>query len=121
EYFIKEKISLLPELKQVQEFVHFACTSEDINNLAYALMLLEIRQRILLPQLNELLTQLTSFATTYAATPMLSRTHGQSATPTTLGKEMANVAYRLKRQMIQLAQTEVLGKINGAVGNFNAH
>ncbi|MCS5711673.1 adenylosuccinate lyase [Candidatus Berkiella aquae] len=121
EYFIKEKFSLLPELKQVQEFVHFACTSEDINNLAYALMLLEMRQRILMPRLDELLTQLTTFATTYAATPMLSRTHGQSATPTTLGKEMANVAYRLKRQIAQLAQTEVLGKINGAVGNFNAH
>lgn len=121
EYFIKEKMSFSPELKAVSEFVHFACTSEDINNLAYALMLTEIRQRVLLPLLNELTLELSAFAKTYAGMPMLSRTHGQSATPTTLGKEFANVAYRLKRQNAQLANIEVLGKINGAVGNFNAH
>ncbi len=121
EYFIKEKMSFSPELKAVSEFVHFACTSEDINNLAYALMLTEIRQRVLLPLLNELTLELSAFAKTYAGMPMLSRTHGQSATPTTLGKEFANVAYRLKRQNAQLANIEVLGKMNGAVGNFNAH
>lgn len=121
EYFIKEKIAFLPELKAIQEFVHFSCTSEDINNLAYALMLLEIKQRVLVPLLDTLLLEFTSFARTYAAMPMLSRTHGQSATPTTIGKEIANVAYRLKRQMIQFANVEILGKINGAVGNFNAH
>jgi len=121
EYFIKEKMSFSPELKAVQEFVHFSCTSEDINNLAYALMLTEIRQRILVPHLNQLLVELTTFARTYAGIPMLSRTHGQSATPTTIGKEMANVAYRLKRQISQLTQIEILGKMNGAVGNFNAH
>lgn len=121
EYFIKEKMSFLPELKKVQEFVHFSCTSEDINNLAYALMLTEIRQRILVPHLKQALLDLTTFARTYAGMPMLSRTHGQSATPTTIGKEIANVAYRLKRQITQLTQVEILGKINGAVGNFNAH
>jgi adenylosuccinate lyase len=121
EYFIKEKMAFSPELKEVQEFVHFSCTSEDINNLAYALMLTEIRQRILVPELNQLLLELTTFARTYAAMPMLSRTHGQSATPTTIGKEIANVAYRLKRQITQLTEIEILGKINGAVGNFNAH
>lgn len=121
EYFIKEKMAFSPELKAVQEFVHFACTSEDINNLAYALMLMDIRQRVLIPILKELQIELTAFARTYAAMPMLSRTHGQSATPTTIGKEIANVAYRLKRQITQLTQVEILGKINGAVGNFNAH
>jgi len=121
EYFIKEKMAFSPELKAVQEFVHFSCTSEDINNLAYGLMLTEIRQRVLVPELNALLLELTTFARTYAGMPMLSRTHGQSATPTTIGKEIANVAYRLKRQVAQLTDIEVLGKINGAVGNFNAH
>ncbi|MGE3317769.1 MAG: adenylosuccinate lyase [Candidatus Berkiella sp.] len=121
EYFIKEKMAFSPELKKIQEFVHFSCTSEDINNLAYALMLMDIRQRVLLPLLKELQLELTAFARTYAAMPMLSRTHGQSATPTTIGKEIANVAYRLNRQMTQLAQVEILGKFNGAVGNFNAH
>lgn len=121
EYFIKEKMSFSSELKAVSEFVHFACTSEDINNLAYALMLSEIRQRVLVPKLNELVLELSAFAKTYAGMPMLSRTHGQSATPTTIGKEIANVAYRLKRQITQLTSVEVLGKINGAVGNFNAH
>ncbi|MFO1431170.1 MAG: adenylosuccinate lyase [Candidatus Competibacteraceae bacterium] len=121
EYFLKEKIAGNPELEAVREFVHFACTSEDINNLAYALMLQEARQQVLLPLLDRVLATLRHLAHDYADQPMLSHTHGQPATPTTLGKEMANVAYRLQRQREQLAAVAILGKINGAVGNYNAH
>jgi adenylosuccinate lyase len=105
----------------VSEFIHFACTSEDINNLAYALMLREAREQLLLPALDSLIERLTNLARREAATAMLSRTHGQPASPTTLGKELANVAYRLRRQRTQLAGIPLLGKINGAVGNYNAH
>jgi adenylosuccinate lyase len=121
EYLLKEKIAGNAELEAVSEFIHFACTSEDINNLAYALMLREARTRVLLPQLDELSDAITRLAHQYADQPMLARTHGQPASPTTLGKEMANVAHRLKRQRAQLAATPLLGKINGAVGNYNAH
>ncbi len=121
EYFLKEKIAGNPELEAIREFIHFACTSEDINNLAYALMLQEARQQVLLPLLDQVLAALRHLAHDYAGQPMLSHTHGQPATPTTLGKEMANVAYRLQRQREQLAGIALLGKINGAVGNYNAH
>ena len=121
EYFLKEKIAGNAELEAVSEFIHFACTSEDINNLAYALMLREGRRQILLPQLDGLLDAITGLAQQQADRPMLARTHGQPASPTTLGKEMANVAYRLKRQRAQLATVPLLGKLNGAVGNYNAH
>jgi adenylosuccinate lyase len=121
EYLLKEKIAGNAELEAVSEFIHFACTSEDINNLAYALMLREARVRILLPRWNELGDAITRLAHQYAGQPMLARTHGQPASPTTLGKEMANVAYRLKRQRAQLATVSLLGKMNGAVGNYNAH
>ena len=121
EYFLKEKIAGNDELRAVSEFIHFACTSEDINNLAYGLMLQEARAQVLLPKMDELIAALTRLAHAYAEQPMLARTHGQTASPTTLGKEMANVAYRLKRQREQLAAVPVLGKINGAVGNYNAH
>jgi len=121
EYFLKEKIAGNAELEAVGEFIHFACTSEDINNLAYALMLREARTQALLPQWDALSDALTRLAHQYAAQPMLARTHGQPASPTTLGKELANVVQRLKRQRAQLVATPVLGKINGAVGNYNAH
>src|SRR3569832_277618 len=121
EYFLKEKIAANEELAAVSEFIHFACTSEDINNLAYALMLQEARTQVLLPKMDELIEAVTRLAHAYADQPMLSRTHGQTASPTTLGKEMANVAYRLKRQRDQFAAVSILGKINGAVGNYNAH
>ena len=121
EYLLKEKIAGNAELEAVSEFIHFACTSEDINNLAYALMLREGRRRILLPQLDGLLDAIAGLAQQHADRPMLARTHGQPASPTTLGKEMANVAYRLKRQRAQLAAVPLLGKLNGAVGNYNAH
>ena len=121
EYLLKEKIAGNAELEAVGEFIHFACTSEDINNLAYALMLRAARTQALLPQLDELIDAITRLAHRHADQPMLARTHGQPASPTTLGKEMANVAYRLKRQRAQLAATPLLGKINGAVGNYNAH
>ncbi len=121
EYFIKEKISGNAELEAVSEFVHFACTSEDINNLAYALMLREGRNQILLPLFDELIEALRQMAHAYADIPMLSHTHGQPASPTTVGKEMANVVYRLHRQREQIAAISLLGKINGAVGNYNAH
>ncbi|WP_022947174.1 adenylosuccinate lyase [Methylohalobius crimeensis] len=121
EYFLKEKIADHPELAAVSEFIHFACTSEDINNLAYGLMLREGREQALLPLLDEVLAEMTALAHRTAPLAMLSRTHGQSATPTTLGKEIANSVYRLKRQRRQLAEIELLGKINGAVGNYNAH
>ena len=121
EYFIKERIGSQPELAAAKEFVHFACTSEDINNLAYALMLRDARERVLLPALDQLRQQLHDMAGAFAAQPMLSRTHGQTASPTTLGKEIANVIARLDRQRAQIAGVELLGKINGAVGNYNAH
>jgi len=121
EYFLKEKIAGNTELDAISEFIHFACTSEDINNLAHALMLREARGQILLPQLDEIISTLTKLAHDNAEQPMLSRTHGQPATPTTLGKEIANVVARLHRQRDQIAAISMLGKINGAVGNYNAH
>jgi adenylosuccinate lyase len=121
EYFIKERIGGDAELAKAKEFVHFACTSEDINNLAYALMLRDARDRALLPALDKLIATLRQMAHALAAQPMLSRTHGQTASPTTLGKEIANVAARLKRQRAQIAAVSIGGKINGAVGNYNAH
>jgi adenylosuccinate lyase len=121
EYFLKEKISNHEELRKISEFIHFACTSEDINNLAYALMLSVGRNDILLPEMEEMILTLRAMAKTFAQTPMLARTHGQPASPTTLGKELANVVYRLQRQRDQVAAVRILGKINGAVGNYNAH
>jgi adenylosuccinate lyase len=121
EYFVKSKLEGLPAWRTYKEFVHFACTSEDINNLSYALMLSEARSKVLLPKLDKLVQRLRALAHAQAATPMMSRTHGQAATPTTLGKEVANFAHRLQRQRERLAAVEILGKINGAVGNFNAH
>lgn len=121
EYFIKESIASTPELLAISEFVHFACTSEDINNIAHALMLKEGRDQILLPQVGQIVQQLTELAHRYADVPMLARTHGQTASPTTIGKEMANVVYRLTRQLKQIQQVSLMAKINGAVGNYNAH
>lgn len=121
EYFLKEKIAGHKELEAVSEFIHFACTSEDINNLSYALMVLEARDQVLLPMMTKLTGAVTEKAHEYAAQPMLSRTHGQPATPSTMGKEFANVAVRLHRQIQHVARVELLGKINGAVGNYNAH
>ena len=120
EYYIKDKISLSSELQNVSEFVHFACTSEDINNLSHALML-EDGRKILLKEMNKILDQIKGLAKDNADVVMLSRTHGQTASPTTLGKEMANFAFRLKRQIEQLEGVQIMGKFNGAVGNFNAH
>jgi len=121
EYFIKERLQADDELRPALEFVHFACTSEDINNLSYALMLSEARDTVIGPALDELIARLRGMALDYAGLPMLSRTHGQTASPTTVGKELANVVARLQRQRRQLAGVELLGKINGAVGNYNAH
>ncbi|HJR73485.1 MAG TPA: adenylosuccinate lyase [Luteimonas sp.] len=121
EYFIKERLKDDAELGPALEFVHFACTSEDINNLSYALMLNEARQTVLLPKLDALIEKLRAMAHEHAALPMLSRTHGQTASPTTVGKELANVIARLRRQGEQLAAVSLGGKINGAVGNYNAH
>jgi len=121
EYLIKETIADNAELQAVSEFVHFACTSEDINNLSHALMLKEGRDQVMLPALQAISDQLSAMAKEFAAVPMLSRTHGQTASPTTVGKEFANVAYRLQRQIAQIRQVPLLGKINGAVGNYNAH
>jgi len=121
EYFIKDKIEVLPELKTITEFVHFACTSEDINNLSHALMLKGGLQKVLLPEMRQLAEALRALAHANAEVPLLSRTHGQTASPSTLGKEVANVLYRLERQIQQIEQIELLGKINGAVGNYNAH
>ena len=123
EYFIKEKIeaSANSELIKNLEFVHFACTSEDINNLAYGLILKTTRDTVALPLMNQLISELSTLASKYAAIPMLSRTHGQVASPTTMGKEMANVVARMKRQLLQIESIEILGKINGAVGNYSAH
>ncbi|MEJ1356133.1 MAG: adenylosuccinate lyase [Candidatus Sedimenticola sp. (ex Thyasira tokunagai)] len=121
EYLLKEKIAGNQELEAVSEFIHFACTSEDINNLSHALMLREGRGQTLIPQMDELIKAIRQLAHEHADKPMLSRTHGQPASPTTLGKEMANVVYRLQRQRDQAAGVAIMGKINGAVGNYNAH
>ena len=121
EYFLKEKIAGNNELEAISEFIHFACTSEDINNLAYALMLREARNQSLLPLQDEVIMIISELARQNAGTPMLARTHGQTASPTTIGKEMANVAARLKRQREQFSAIPMLGKMNGAVGNYNAH
>ncbi len=120
EYFLKEKIAPIAELSDIGEFIHFACTSEDINNLSHALMLKNGRE-VLIDSMQSLIDAIVNLAETHADQPMLSRTHGQTASPTTLGKEMANVAYRLARQIKQFKQVELMGKINGAVGNYNAH
>jgi len=121
EYFLKDKVKKNTELEKISEFIHFGCTSEDINNLAYALMLQSAKINVIAPAMDELISLIEAMATEYAQQPMLSRTHGQPASPTTLGKEMANVAYRLKRQKTQFFSTKILGKANGAVGNYNAH
>ncbi|WP_312956271.1 adenylosuccinate lyase, partial [Stutzerimonas nitrititolerans] len=121
EYLLKEQAKQLPELAKVNEFIHFACTSEDINNLSHALMLREGRDEVLLPLMRQLAESIRTLAVQFADVPMLSRTHGQPASPTTLGKELANVVYRLERQIAQVAAVPLLGKINGAVGNYNAH
>ena len=121
EYFIKEQIGADASLAQAKEFVHFACTSEDINNLSYALMLRDARQHVLLPQFDAVIAVLREMAHANAAVSMLARTHGQTASPTTLGKEIANVVARLQRQRKQLVAVEISGKANGAVGNYNAH
>nr|WP_298140728.1 adenylosuccinate lyase [uncultured Pseudomonas sp.] len=121
EYLLKEQAAKLPELDKVSEFIHFACTSEDINNLSHALMLREGRDTVLLPLMRQTAEAIRELAIKFADVPMLSRTHGQPASPTTLGKELANVVYRLERQIAQVAAVPLLGKINGAVGNYNAH
>ncbi|MCX8661429.1 adenylosuccinate lyase [Gilliamella sp. B2772] len=121
EYFLKEKVNSNEELQAINEFIHFACTSEDINNLSYALMLKTARDTVIVPYWNKLIDTITAQAKAYRDLPLLSRTHGQPATPSTIGKEFANVAYRLKRQLKQLQSIEILGKINGATGNYNAH
>ncbi len=121
EYFIKEKVSSHQDLAKQMEFVHFACTSEDINNLSYALMLKEGRDEVMLPLMRQVIDKVKSLAHEHAEQALLSRTHGQTASPSTVGKEFANVVARLERQFTQFANNEVLGKINGAVGNYNAH
>jgi adenylosuccinate lyase len=121
EYLIKEKIGNDPSLAQAKEFVHFACTSEDINNLAYSLMLRDARESVLLPALDQVIAKLRALAHEHAGLSLLARTHGQTASPTTMGKEIANVVARLERQRKQLVAIEIPGKINGAVGNYNAH
>jgi adenylosuccinate lyase len=121
EYWLKERFSINHEIRAASEFIHFACTSEDINNLSHGLMLKTARDTVMLPMLDQLIARLTELAHQLADTPMLSHTHGQPASPTTLGKEIANVVHRLRRGRKQVATVEILGKINGAVGNFNAH
>ncbi|CAH0533358.1 Adenylosuccinate lyase [Vibrio stylophorae] len=121
EYFLKEKVADNAELHAVNEFIHFACTSEDINNLSHALMLKEARETVMLPEIRNLMDAIRGLAEQYRDMPLLSRTHGQPASPSTMGKEMANVAYRMERQYKQILAVEILGKINGAVGNYNAH
>ncbi len=121
EYFLKEKVAANAQLQAVSEFIHFACTSEDINNTAHALMLKEARDNVILPELRKLIGAIKTLAHQYRDVPMLTRTHGQPASPSTMGKEMANVVYRLERQYTQIEQVEILAKINGAVGNYNAH
>lgn len=121
EYFLKEKVADHAELQAVNEFIHFACTSEDINNTSHALMLKEARDTVILPEIRRIIDAIRQLATDYRDIPLLSRTHGQPASPSTMGKEMANVAYRMERQYKQIANIEILAKINGAVGNYNAH
>jgi adenylosuccinate lyase len=121
EYFLKEKVSGRPDLLKASEFIHFACTSEDINNTAHGLMLRGARDTVLLPQLRKIHDALTELALANASVPMLSRTHGQPASPTTLGKEIANIAKRLERAIAAITAVPLLGKMNGAVGNYNAH
>ena len=121
EYWLKERFSGVPQVLDASEFIHFACTSEDINNLSHALMLKQALTQVVQPQLAAITSKLRELAHSHAAVPMMSRTHGQPATPTTLGKEIANVLARLARQTAQLDKQEFLGKINGAVGNYNAH
>ena len=121
EYWLKDRFDGNSEVKKASEFIHFACTSEDINNLSHGLMLKSARDAVMLPFLADLIARLTALSHELADTPMLARTHGQTASPTTMGKELANVVYRLQRQQKQLKNNEILGKINGAVGNFNAH
>lgn len=121
EYYLKERLAEHPELATHTEFTHFACTSEDINNLSHGLMLSNARDQVLLPLIDATIEALRAMAHRYAALPMLSRTHGQPASPTTLGKEIANVVYRLQRQREQIVAVPILGKMNGAVGNYNAH
>ncbi len=121
EYWIKDQTKANAEVTKVSEFIHFACTSEDINNLSHALMCQGAREQVMLPVLDGVIAKLTEMAHAYADVPMMCRTHGQPATPSTMGKEMANVAYRMQRARARIAQVELLGKINGAVGNYNAH
>ncbi|MFA0569848.1 adenylosuccinate lyase [Vibrio gallaecicus] len=121
EYFLKEKVADVPELHAINEFIHFACTSEDINNTSHALMLKEARDTVILPEIRNVIDAIKALASEYRDIPLLSRTHGQPASPSTMGKEMANVAYRMERQYKQIESVEILAKINGAVGNYNAH
>ncbi len=121
EYWLKEQVKDVPELVAASEFIHFGCTSEDINNTSHGMMLKSARDNVLLPSLQAIIAKLTEIAHTNASLPMLSRTHGQTASPTTLGKEFANVVARLQRATKRIAQVEILGKMNGAVGNYNAH
>jgi adenylosuccinate lyase len=121
EYWLKEQVKDVPELVAASEFIHFACTSEDINNTSHGMMLKAARDTVLLPSLQAVIATLLELAHTHAALPMMSRTHGQPASPTTLGKEMANVVARLQREVKRIAAVEILGKMNGAVGNYNAH
>ncbi len=121
EYWLKEQVKDVPELVAASEFIHFACTSEDINNTSHGMMLKTARNEVMLPALQRLISKLTEIAHANAEVPMLSRTHGQTASPTTLGKEMANVVARLQRAIKRIEQVEILGKMNGAVGNYNAH
>ncbi|URJ25423.1 adenylosuccinate lyase [Candidatus Blochmannia ocreatus (nom. nud.)] len=121
EYFLKEKVDILPNLKKISEFIHFGCTSDDINNLAYGLMLKNTKKIVLLPMWKKIIDEIKKMSVNYKNIPFLSRTHGQPATPSTMGKEMANIAYRLIRQYHQLKSIKILGKMNGAVGNYNAH
>ncbi|ANC41650.1 adenylosuccinate lyase [Hafnia alvei] len=121
EYFLKEKVAEVPALHAVSEFIHFACTSEDINNLSHALMLNTAREEVIKPQWRKIIDAIAGLSQEYRDIPLLSRTHGQPATPSTVGKEFANVAYRMERQFRQLGNVDILGKINGAVGNYNAH
>ena len=121
EYWLRDKLAAIPETAKALEFIHFACTSEDINNLSHALMLNHSRSEVMLPTLQVLIERLQHLAHEHAELPMLCRTHGQTATPSTLGKEMANVVHRLRRAQARIAAVEILGKINGAVGNYNAH
>ena len=121
EYWIKEKVAGQAELEKASEFIHFACTSEDINNTSHGLMLTGARKEVIVPKLKEVLAALTAIALSNASVPMLSRTHGQPASPTTLGKEMANIAKRLERAISNIEKVSFLGKMNGAVGNYNAH